>query len=277
MSSTLVRVASALTALPIVLLSLYYGGWAFGTLVLVASAICVFEFMVMVNPGDRVAQVAFTLLGVLFILAVFVGGFDGTRGVVIAAFLPIAVLTLLLFRIGDLATVAARAGLSVTGILWAGGLFCCGCLRMLEQGGSWVLLAFILAWGSDTGAYFVGRWFGRHRLYEVVSPKKTWEGAVGGVIVATAGAFVLRAISGGPAMDPVHLAILAPLASAFGQVGDLAESLLKRSVGVKDSGRIMPGHGGLFDRVDALIFVGAVLLADAVLVQGARPTYLGVV
>jgi phosphatidate cytidylyltransferase len=136
-----------------------------------------------------------------------------------------------------------------------------------------MLLACVLSWGSDTGAYFAGRAIGGPKLYEKVSPKKTWAGAIGGVLAATAGAFALAGTVG-PAVDPAHLAVIAPVASAFGQVGDLAESLLKRSVGVKDSGRIMPGHGGLLDRVDALIFAGPVLFCYAVLVLGVPVTWL---
>jgi phosphatidate cytidylyltransferase len=132
----------------------------------------------------------------------------------------------------------------------------------------------MLAWGSDTGAYFAGKYLGKQKLYEKVSPKKTWAGAIGGVITATLGAFGLTYLYGAPKIDPIHLALIAPVATVLGQIGDLAESLLKRSVGVKDSGKIMPGHGGLLDRVDALVFAGPALLAYAMLVLQQVPTYV---
>lgn len=272
---TALRVVSALVALPFVLAAIWFGGWWFAGLVIAASAVCVFEFMAMVIPTDRPAQIAFTIVGAAFVTAMVMGGFAGPSAVPILALMPIAIVTVFLFRIGELTTVAARSGLVFTGIVWGGGLFTTATLRLLDHGGAWVLLACILAWASDTGAYFAGRMFGRHKLYEQVSPKKTWEGAIGGVVAATAGAFLQQALYGAPKIDPVHLALLAPVAAAFGQIGDLAESLLKRSVGVKDSGKIMPGHGGLFDRVDALIFVSAVLLAYAFLVKGEAATWLG--
>ncbi|MEQ8978703.1 MAG: phosphatidate cytidylyltransferase, partial [Deltaproteobacteria bacterium] len=97
-----------------------------------------------------------------------------------------------------------------------------------------------------------------------------------GVVVATAGSFALNHFWG-PGIDPVHLAILAPVGTVHGQIGDLAESLLKRSTGVKASGRIMPGHGGLFDRIDALIFVGPLLLAYAVLIRNDTIAWLDLI
>lgn len=268
------RVVSALVALPAVLALIGLGGWPFAALVMVASAICTFEFMGMALPGDRTAQVLLTVPGILLTVAAVTGLLASVAALSCASLLPIGVLTFYLFRIGDVRTVAARAGLGVIGVLWGGGLFTTACLRLLDDGMSWVLLACVLAWGSDTGAYFVGRAIGRHKLYEAVSPNKTWEGAIGGILVATVLAFGLRALLGAPKVGAVHLAILAVVGAALGQVGDLAESLLKRSVGAKDSGRIMPGHGGLFDRVDALIFTSAVVLFDAVLVGGETPSWL---
>jgi phosphatidate cytidylyltransferase len=196
-----------------------------------------------------------------------IGELATIRAILVIAFLPVLTMCFFLFRVQDINTVAARAGITTMGIVWAGGLFSVACLRLLDDGLAWVILACILSWGADTGAYFAGRMFGKHKLYEAVSPKKTWEGAIGGVVTATLFAFVQHYSWREPVIDPLHLAILAPVACVFGQLGDLAESLLKRSMGVKDSGKIMPGHGGLFDRVDALIFVGVVLLAYVILVK----------
>jgi phosphatidate cytidylyltransferase len=116
-----------------------------------------------------------------------------------------------------------------------------------------VLLTLGLGWIGDTGAYFVGRSLGRHKLFEAVSPKKTVEGAIGGLAASIAWGI-------GASLGYLHGSLplarampLATVAGALGQVGDLSESLLKRSTGVKDSGFLVPGHGGILDRMDSVI------------------------
>jgi phosphatidate cytidylyltransferase len=272
---TAMRLLSAFIALPFVLYLMWIGGWPFLGLTFTATLICTYEMTCMSAPNDKVAQIVFPILSALLLAAGMTGVLSTEYAIVVIAFLPIITMCFFLFRVGDVNTVAARAGLTMMGIVWAGGLLSVSCLRLVDRGGAWVFLACILSWGSDTGAYFAGRMFGKHKLYEAVSPKKTWEGAIGGVVISTAVAFVQHYFwPTPPDIDPIHLAILAPIACVFGQLGDLAESLLKRSVGVKDSGKIMPGHGGLFDRVDALIFVGAALLAYVILVKHSSFAWL---
>ena len=115
------------------------------------------------------------------------------------------------------------------------------------------LLLFVLIWATDTAAYYVGRTWGRHRLAPHISPGKTWEGAVGGVAGAllTAGLLKYYFIH---FLSLENMMVLALIASILGPVGDLVESRFKRAVGVKDSGKLLPGHGGLLDRFDALLF-----------------------
>lgn len=126
-------------------------------------------------------------------------------------------------------------------------------------GPGWLFVTLAIAFLSDTGAYAFGRLWGKHKLYPAVSPGKTWEGSLGGLVganVATVGFghfFLLPELSLG------HAVVLGVLGSLAGQVGDLFESMLKRSHGVKDSGNLLPGHGGMLDRVDALLFVGPVV------------------
>ncbi|HKT72017.1 MAG TPA: phosphatidate cytidylyltransferase [Steroidobacteraceae bacterium] len=124
------------------------------------------------------------------------------------------------------------------------------------QGAEWLLFSLILVWAADTGAFFCGRWFGRTRLAPEVSPGKTWEGVLGGVAASAAVALVGGAHFGLP------LGIFLPLclaAVAFSIVGDLTESLLKRFAGVKDSGTLFPGHGGVMDRIDSVTGAAPVL------------------
>jgi phosphatidate cytidylyltransferase len=135
------------------------------------------------------------------------------------------------------------------------------------HGAEWVLFALVLVQVADIGAFFVGRRFGRHRLAPNVSPGKTWEGAVGGLIAST-----LVAILGSARFD-VPLAQFLPLCLvvvAFSIVGDLTESLLKRFAGLKDSGRLFPGHGGVMDRIDSVTAAAPLLYFGLILMGVAR-------
>lgn len=135
----------------------------------------------------------------------------------------------------------------------------------IGSGVAWTLLLVLVVWGYDTGAYLVGRASGRTRLVEHVSPSKTVEGLVGGLIVATLGAAVGTALVG---LEAWHAVLIGPLVGLAAQAGDLAESLLKRAAGRKESGSLVPGHGGILDRIDSFLFAAPVLAAYALLVAG---------
>jgi phosphatidate cytidylyltransferase len=140
-------------------------------------------------------------------------------------------------------------------------------LRGLEDGRNWVCLAMLTTFANDTGAYFIGRARGKHKLAPAVSPAKTWEGAIGGLVSAILAAMVVAVILS--LISPFtikywQIILLGFLVSLFAQLGDLVESLLKRNMGVKESGNLLPGHGGILDRFDSLMFVGAVIYYYAV-------------
>ncbi len=124
----------------------------------------------------------------------------------------------------------------------------------------WVLATFGMVWGNDTGAYLTGHYFGKTKLAPRVSPAKTWEGFAGGLVVSIIGAFVLTFPLHLPWYATLTLGIFSAIAAT---IGDLSESLLKRGAGVKDSGRLIPGHGGLLDRMDSLLFAVMVVIAYA--------------
>jgi len=128
-----------------------------------------------------------------------------------------------------------------------------------------VFFVLFVTWVSDTTAFFIGRRFGQHKLVPSISPGKTWEGAIGGICGAIAVSTLFFAPT--PFQLPLvywQAILLSALASILGQVGDLVESLLKRNMGVKDSGWLMPGHGGILDRIDSLVFAGTVVYYYAI-------------
>ncbi len=135
-------------------------------------------------------------------------------------------------------------------------------IRMLEGGAYWIWLIFIGAWGSDVFAYFSGKLFGKKKLIPDVSPKKTVAGAIGGALAAATG-FAVYGFFMGDMLGNVNFISLfvAGLAvSATGQIGDLVASCIKRQYGIKDYGKIMPGHGGAMDRFDSILFVAPIIL-----------------
>jgi phosphatidate cytidylyltransferase len=146
----------------------------------------------------------------------------------------------------------------MAGILYVGWLLSYLVALRLDAGRGWVFLALFATFGSDTAAFFVGRALGRHRLAPRISPAKTWEGAIAGLFGGIIGSLIIVAIFGLP-ISYGQTIILGILVSIFGQLGDLAESLLKRNVGVKESGSLIPGHGGLLDRMDSVVFAGIVV------------------
>ena len=136
----------------------------------------------------------------------------------------------------------------------------------LRAGSAWMILMLLVVWGYDTGAYLTGRWLGRRRLIDHVSPSKTLEGLAGGLVTATLAAGLGAWLVG---LAPWHPLVIGPLIGLAAQAGDLAESLLKRAAGRKESGFLIPGHGGILDRIDSFLFAGPALAGYALLVVGA--------
>ncbi|MBX2811007.1 MAG: phosphatidate cytidylyltransferase [Myxococcales bacterium] len=254
-----VRIASAAVASAVFLTVAGAGGWWFGLFAVLILGIGLAEYFAMALPGEPMAQSLGVLLGVGLAVGIVTGFGHGDGAIFMMSGL---IMGLVLWSLAGASTpkeveqAAVRIGRSLTGVLWIGGLgSVTSSLVLLEDGFAWLVMAGLLAFGSDGGGYFIGRQWGRYKLSPEVSPQKTWEGAIGGVVVASLLALGWWKVSG-LNVPAEHLVWVAPLVSAVGQVGDLAESLFKRSVGAKDSGAILPGHGGVFDRIDALLFVG---------------------
>lgn len=135
----------------------------------------------------------------------------------------------------------------------------------IGSGVAWTLLLVLVVWGYDVGAYLTGRLIGRRQLLDHISPSKTIEGLAGGLVLATIGAGIGAALVG---LEPWHPLVIGPIVGLSAQVGDLAESMLKRAADRKESGFLVPGHGGILDRIDSFLFAAPVLAGYAVLVAG---------
>ncbi|MEA3351487.1 MAG: phosphatidate cytidylyltransferase, partial [Chloroflexota bacterium] len=131
-------------------------------------------------------------------------------------------------------------------------------LRTLPNGLWWFLVALPSVWIADSGAYFIGRQFGRHRLCPRLSPKKTWEGYIGGIISGVLGGALLAALVPNVDITPMRGVVLGLILSVITPLGDLGESMFKRQVNIKDSSNLIPGHGGAFDRVDSWLWGGII-------------------
>ena len=260
-SNLVVRLITALIGAPLILALLYYGpAWGWFAFVATAAAVGAYELFAMTHAGDRVAQAVGVLMTEAVMAALYFGGASPKVLLTVLLAVPMAAMLLVLWRLGDIATAATRVAAAAFGPLYVGGGL--GAIAMLRRDGgddgpAFVVLALMMAWFSDTGGYFAGRAFGKHKLYEAVSPKKTVEGAIGGLAGAAVGGLLahfwfLRSLPLG------HALVLAVVGAALGQAGDLGESLFKRSFGIKDSGGIVPGHGGILDRADALLVTGSI-------------------
>ncbi len=174
--------------------------------------------------------------------------------------LTVAVLVALAWSLrASLGESLPRAALLITGVAYIFGCWRCA-IFLRQHSPHWLMYGLVLNWVGDIGAYYVGRSFGRRKMAPQVSPNKSWEGAAASVVtsVLIAGGYLLWAVPGVPVW---HVALLTVAANAAGQLGDLAESAMKRGAGVKDSGAILPGHGGFLDRVDSTLFALPVIYA----------------
>jgi phosphatidate cytidylyltransferase len=253
------RLGTAGVFAPIILGLLYAGPpWGFPVLCAITSSFAAYELFAMVAP-DHYALRIYGVLASLVVLSGFVVPLIAVHFGAIAIGLIACGMLMCLAHPEPIATAASRMGWSIAGPLYVGGTF--GALAAIFQrdnGGSWVVLALLFSFMSDTAGYFVGRKWGKHKLSPLVSPKKTVEGSIGGLLAGVVSGLVMHAwlLPTLPMLDAVALSLIA---TAVGQAGDLCESLIKRSANVKDSGAVLPGHGGFLDRSDAMMFATMVV------------------
>ncbi|MEO7653012.1 MAG: phosphatidate cytidylyltransferase [Bryobacteraceae bacterium] len=240
------RVLTALALIPAVLYAVLTAPWwAVLILVAAAAALCYREFAAMAQAFGVVRQGPFGLAAGLVLLAV------PGDGLLIATLLAMTGIALAM-NSGDLQEVLPRAGTLALGLLYIFGGWKCA-LLLHRVSPYWLLYALVINWVGDISAYYVGKNIGIHKLAREISPGKSWEGAIASVVASMAfGAIFLPRFI--PGVDIVHALALSAVVNPAGQLGDLAESALKRGAGVKDSGNLLPGHGGMLDRVDSTLF-----------------------
>ena len=252
-ANLLSRLATAVVAVPLILWLLFVAPpWGFFILIFVAGLVGCLELFGMTHPGDRVSQMIGTLIAAAASVAVYCCTRDPRVLLTVLVTVPVLAPLLTLARLGDMPTAALRACAMGFGPFFVAIPMTLLAVIQRDYHPGFALLAMSFAWGSDTVAYFAGKSFGKRKLFEAVSPKKTIEGALGGLVGSVLGA-VIGHYWFVPQLSLAHGIPLAIVAGALGQLGDLGESVLKRATGVKDSGSILPGHGGILDRVDALL------------------------
>jgi phosphatidate cytidylyltransferase len=257
------RVLVAVVGLPIGLAAVILGGYFFFGLVVLITALGLHEYYTILRPYRPNL-----LVGYVAGLGVVAGAFFlGIQGI-LAGLAALTILTFFWSLFGELgAHLVGRMAVTGFGTLWvAVGFAYLLMLRALEHGLALTILVMGCTMLSDTFAYFVGRAVGRHRMAPRISPNKSVEGAIGGLVGAVVAAVVVKIYS--PWLPGVEAVVLGLIIGVVGQWGDLFESAFKRDFRVKDSGRILPGHGGILDRFDSILFAGFVAYWAALVLLG---------
>lgn len=259
MKELLTRILVAIVGIPIVLASVIFGRFYFVALVTLAALVGLYElFQMMKRQGIKPHQ----FLGYLGLASITILTFYHKSDLILITLLFVSLLSLGLemFRLEEkpmLNVAVTLFGLNYIGLAFASliGVRESQIFSGYNAVGHLVIALFIGVWICDTVAYFFGTRFGKHRLYEQVSPKKSVEGAVAGFVGVVLFYFIILQSKYLPEMSVQMAVILALVVGIFGQIGDLVESWLKRTVQIKDSSAIIPGHGGVLDRFDSMLFV----------------------
>lgn len=250
------RLFTAIIGLPLLIAAIWFGKPWFTLLIAAVAIVGSLEFYRMASQS-RIQPL--TYLGTAWVLLLVLSPhcpYAGTTPFLITSAIVISLIWLL-FR-SPREQAFNNWAWTIAGILYVGWMLSYWVhLRNLEAGKAWVFWAILTTLASDTCAFFVGRAWGKHPLAPALSPGKTWEGAIGGLLASVIVSPILGMIFSLP-FNYWQAALLGGVISIFAQLGDLVESLLKRNTGAKDSGSLLPGHGGILDRMDSHIFTGVI-------------------
>ena len=262
------RAITALIFVVVMLAGLFGGRYTFVVLFAIITALCLWEYLSMVLSKYTRRDHFRMLIGVTFGLTPFVLSSilhihpaltrTNDQFVIVTSilFFPFVFLAFVYELFSGSKTPFQNVGFIVLGMVYIGAPFALLDFIAFNDGQFSALTVFgllLLTWMNDTGAYLAGSNFGKTPLLPSVSPKKTWEGTIGGVMATFLAAFVFWYFTS--ELRLIDWMVLAAVVALFGSMGDLVESMLKRSVGAKDSGNLLPGHGGVLDRFDAFIFI----------------------
>ena len=255
------RILVAAVLIPIAFLVITLGGVLYNACVVGIMGLSAWEYARLFNSGGYQPAGVLLIGGtVLLVLGRAWNGFESSAPILALLLMASMAYHLIAFE-GGRQLAGADFGITLSGALYVGwlGAYLIS-LRSLPQGEWWVLLALPSVWLVDTGAYFAGTRLGRHKLSPRLSPNKTWEGVAGGALSSIIGTALLAAAYQtwvGLPVSPVHGALLGAILALLTPLGDLGESMIKRQAGAKDSGNLLPGHGGVFDRIDSWLWAAA--------------------
>jgi len=255
------RILTAAVFLPLFYLLVQYGSpHLFFFILSLAILIGLYEFFALLEKkGLRPLKLLGLLGGWLLSFLIYHGRFGRDDLLLFLAFLLIAFLVSLLAGGEDFSLRVHGAGATLLGILYLSLLLSfLALLRKLPEGAVYIYYLFAVTWANDAGAFYFGINFGRHRLCPTLSPGKSVEGSIAGLLFSLGASFLAKWWFF-PQLGSIHAVLLGILLGIAGQLGDLSESLLKRALAVKDSGSLIPGHGGILDRADSLLFTGPLL------------------
>ncbi len=250
------RVISAIILIPVIIFLVWWGGYPYSAAIILASSLMLIEFWGLSQSiGGRGGRIFTVVCGILFCLSAV-----DSIGFRIPVELALTLTLLLLFSyqiFRDQVNVAflsvASTLLGVVYIGWAFGYHLILLRDISDAGRGLIFFLLVTIWLGDTAAYLFGKRFGRHKLRPTISPAKTIEGAIAGIVFGTLGGLGVRFFFLEEVLSFPHALVLGVMLGIVGQLSDLSESVIKRSAGVKDSGDLIPGHGGLLDRCDSLV------------------------
>ncbi|MBK7629315.1 MAG: phosphatidate cytidylyltransferase [Ignavibacteriales bacterium] len=263
LGNTAVRILVSVIAIPALVLFSYFGGVYFLSFVLIIAGISFYEFSVLAKQKGANVNVNLGLLAIIFLVINQYRFLFSQYNFLIAFFIVLLIFEL--FR--NNGSAIQNIGSTLLGVFYLGlfGTTLIGIREfypningLYEHGGYLIISIFVTIWICDSAAFFGGTALGKHKLFPRVSPKKSWEGAIFGFVFAILAMILAKNL----VLDFLSLKnaiVIGFIIGTFGQIGDLAESLLKRDAGVKDSSHLIPGHGGIFDRFDSLLFSSPII------------------